>query len=69
MFIYPNGNSNSNTPSDWVEAEASNDDEVDYYDPSKPIMHLRKIKGVELILYKIRDRFFPEPDDEEDQTP
>lgn len=68
MFIYPNGN-NSNTPSDWVEAEASNDDEVDYYDPSKPskpIMHLRKIEGVELMLYKIQNRFFPEPDEEEE---
>ena len=66
MFVYPNDN-NSKTPGDWVEAEEVDDDEeVDYYDPSKPTMHLRRVEGVELIWCKFRNRFLPQSESEEE---
>lgn len=66
MFIYPNGNNNSNPPGDWVEAEEADDDDDDEanYDPNKPTMHLRRVEGVELIWCRFRERFFPETEGE-----
>ena len=69
MFIYPNGNNNSNAPGDWVEAEEFDDDDDDdeaNYDPNKPIMHLRRVEGFELIWRRFRERFFPETEGESD---
>ncbi|CBN56622.1 MULTISPECIES: hypothetical protein [Kamptonema] len=34
------------------------------YDPNRPVMHLRRVEGIELIWCRFRDRFFPETEGE-----